>query len=179
MMTPQEALEIVARHLAGQEYRAVDPGGLCVYRLRGGPGCPVGALIPDREFEAANADDAPYRVRHGTDFNGNCPARFLPRYVPSLAHLDGQFLADMQEVHDYSRNWGDRGFAAWEALEAVARKHDLKPACVAEARGLQKTAAAIVDWVGTLQFTGHQPPSKVPRKASCSTTTARPPAVRG
>ena len=87
-MNNQEAFDIMVNHLRKQNKKAVkidiDGTTKCVYRGSNGLKCAIGCLIPDDEY-------SPLIERKGV--------RSL--VIPTLRNLDREFLAEMQETHDF------------------------------------------------------------------------------
>lgn len=113
--SPQEAFELVARHLFTQGKPAVkvnrrrngdgDFDHMCLYRAPGGLRCAVGALIPDALYRKAMENKNVSRITGMTDLEDDAnfkPLIFLRPIAPMLGQLQG--------IHDDGRmdehgNW--------------------------------------------------------------------------
>jgi hypothetical protein len=94
MLTRQQILETVARHLFAQGRASIkvdqDQEPYCVYRGKDGLKCAAGVLIPDEAY-------SPHMEKKTVD---SFRRHSFRRYFPDVDPDDVGFLRGLQEIHD-------------------------------------------------------------------------------
>jgi hypothetical protein len=108
-LTNQSAFDIMCKHLMSMDSKSMDSiGEKCMYRGYEGRKCPVGALIPDADYDPS--------------FELKSIVGLMNMYVPQklFGHLDTSILGAVQDIHD------DEEPESWRiSLIAVAMNNGL------------------------------------------------------
>ena len=113
-MTDQEAFDIMVEHLSNLKKRSID-GLHCVYN---GSKCVVGILMTDEE-----------QKKFGS-FIGSVEDLLCEMtekgHTSHLHRLNFDMIYVMQGLHDTGYYWGHEGFANWDSVKKVAKRHNLE-----------------------------------------------------
>ncbi len=119
-LTAQEIFDTVAKHLAMQGRRSINPDQTCVYRGPKNTRCAVGVLIADDEYE------------YGMDTAGDVDSLVAADLLPSRLAEHQALLMDLQAAHDRQQPKSNDSLYDERAipvrLAAVAAGHRLSPA---------------------------------------------------
>lgn len=125
-VTAQNMFDDAARHMLTQRKKSMSQRGrsICAYRGANGLSCPIGARIPDDEYDAAFENKS---VSYITTRPG-CKSDLLARRLRAAARVPenlGGLARAIQLVHDADT------VAEWPgALRELATRKGLKPACL-------------------------------------------------